>query len=143
MPIYHDSRQGIQANNVWNGEIRFRCPWANPMWQDYVLQVFDLTQPADVGPPVKSHADATHEFHLWACDPDVPLNRGAPEADRKSRFLTPQNMAYQFKAKSNEEAWSRVNTLVYLCMTGNLSPDTDWRSAWDEHMIDGWTLVRA
>lgn len=121
----------IQPNGIWAGTILFRCPWAHPLWSDYALLVYDLTSPAkDLAAPSKRDPSATHEFMLYALDPERPVDFAAPITAGSYSPLQPANYGYQFHAHSNSAAWARVKGLVDDCLSGMLSPDTDWRSAW-------------
>ena len=142
--MQRDSLQGAGEGKPWNGFIRFQCPWAHPLWSDYVLTVCDLT--TDTGsPPIKYMSDATHEVLVWACDPHYPIDfTHTPAAGEPlgTKFLRPANHGYQFKAESNEAAWARVNALVDAIEARTLSPDTDFTQLWDVHFKDGATLKK-
>jgi hypothetical protein len=135
--IEHES---VQANGIWAGVILFRCPWAHPLWSDYVLSVCDLDSPGKK-PPIKRDPTATHELLLYALDPEYPVDFSAP-ITRRYQPLQPANHGYQFRAGSNQAAWSRAKALVDDCLSRRLSPDTDYRSMWDARMADGWSLLK-
>ena len=128
---------------LWGGVIGFQCPWAHPVWSEYLLLVYDLDSPAISGKlSIKYDPAATHELVLHAVNPSTKIDF------RKSLFtqqdsvgrLTPANHGYQFKAENNDAAWKRVRTLVDACFNFELSPDSDFSRDWDSRMIDGWSL---
>lgn len=141
---------GVQANGIWCGAIGFDCPWAHPVWSQYLLFVFDITSAGKAyenykpNMPIKYNPNATHEFHLYALAPDaenkIDFDRNLFE-QRSLQPLTPTNVAYQFKAKNDDYAWGRVNECVNLIFEKKLSPDTDFRPQWAELFKDGWTLI--
>ncbi len=135
--------EGLQSNGVWGGLIVFSCPWAHPVWSEYFLTVVDLTTPLEgAGAAFLKDPKATHEFLLFAVNPKSPVDFDEPaDLEKLPPNLIPANHGYQFTARSNDAAWARVNALVDDCMARMLSPDTDWRSAWDARMADGWTLL--
>jgi hypothetical protein len=137
----------FQDNGIWAGTIGFQCPWAHPIWSEYLLFVYDFAKPLDGKQPKKLNEAATHEFMLYAVAPETPIDFDKPLFEqRKLSPLTPPNHGYQFTAASNDEAWDRVNALVDECYKELspgvfvLNPDTDYRRSWDNRMVDGWTL---
>ncbi len=151
MGNYRVKRRGdsqVQDNGIWAGTIGFQCPWAHPVWSEYLLLAYDITTPAPVGhETIKRNPSATHEFILCALDPATPLDFGKSMFEQRTVTpLTPPNHGYQFVAESNDAAWARVNELVDACYREvtpgvfALNPDTDFRRQWDRIMADGWTL---
>lgn len=140
----------IQPDGIWTGAIGFQCPWAHPVWSEYLLLVYDLAGPDRMGKPaMKLNPAATHEFVLSAIAPDTPIDFDKSIYDQKTLSpLTPANCGYQFKAESNDAAWTRVNELIDACFREvtpgiyALNPDSDFRSQWDHKMQDGWTLLQ-
>jgi hypothetical protein len=138
-------RRGDMRTNdvtgVWGGAIGFQCPWAHPVWSEYVLQVYDLLpHKSGESPMVKYHPDATHEFVLNALKQEVRIDFKKSLFDQELVMLMPINHGYQFKADNNGSAWERVKGLVDACEKLELSPDSDFVMDWDNRMIDGWTM---
>lgn len=123
----------------WGAQWLISAPWAHPLWSQYYATLADLT--TDTGIPPKLYREGvTHEFLLYACNPEMPLQK---LGDLKPRgLLTPANLAYQFKAGSDDEALGRISFLLNLIIAGQLSPDTDYRErTWDPHFAeDGVSL---
>lgn len=120
------------------------APWAHPIWSQYQLVLYDLTSPsAEHGEPKILLPGATHEFMLWALDPDKPIKRDTqPELGKLVR-LQPPNYAYQFKAESDAAAEARLQRLVDRIAAREVSPDTDFRSFWNSHLFsDAYPLVQ-
>jgi hypothetical protein len=117
------------------------CPGDNLAWSQYIMVAFDLTS-ITVRPPIIHLPGATHEVQVWAVNPDFPLPEKFDEGSSYGRMLLhPMNMGYQFIAPSNEAAHSRLRDVAHAVATGILSPDTDYRSAWDIMFSDGETLL--
>lgn len=134
-----DPQPGAPFNACWV----INAPWAHPLWPQYALCLYDLT--TDLGEdnaPVVHQAGATHEFMLFALDPDAPQKRG--ERPAKLQRLEPANLGFQFKADSDQVAVERLQGVVDRIVAGKVSPDTDFRSMWNEYLFsDAYPLHRA
>jgi hypothetical protein len=117
------------------------APWAHPLWNQYLVMLYDLTSEHPDGPPKLYLPDATHEFAVHALDPDFPVAKDAPLASSELRTLMPPNYCYQFKAESDEAAQARVQMIVDGIVAQHLSPDTDFRSLWNKLLADAYPLV--
>lgn len=104
---------------------------AHPMWHSYIVLPIHLRRyEGDPGPPQINVAGATHEFQLYALNPEHPR---APAIRGKAfpRLLTPGQFAAQFIADSDAAAAERIRLeVVQAVLNGELSPDTDDRRAW-------------
>lgn len=108
--------------------------WAHPVWHSYVVFLYDLTTEIPGLPtPAIYKEGVTHELMVYALDPAQPI-------DPPIHILQPANHGYQFAADSNEAATARVVSILELIETMRLSPDTDFRSAWDTLFLDGVSL---
>ena len=108
------------------------APWAHPVWDNYVVLLYDLT--TDTGSAPAIHREGmTHELMVFALDPSKPI-------DPPSHMLRPANHGYQFKADSDEAATERVVNLLEEIEVKHLSPDTDFRTMWDVRFPDGVSL---
>jgi hypothetical protein len=124
------------------------APWAHPVWHNYAIFLYDLTTEIPNQPrPVKYLHGATHEFLIYAIDPDyTPLMFGkipldGPEPPKvEIRVLQPANHGYQFIADSNERAEERLQRIVDYILAGEVSPDSDFTWQWDKLFEDGVTL---
>jgi hypothetical protein len=151
MGNYKVSRRGDTSSGeggIWTGAIGFQCPWAHPVWSEYLLLIYDLNTEMPNGKKAHKHNEAaTHEFVLFSLAPETRINFDVNLYEQKSLSpLTPFNHGYQFVAESNEAAWDRVNSLIDACYRevtrGRyvLNPDSDYRADWDKRMEDGWSL---
>lgn len=117
--------------------------WAHPLWHQYQLLLYDLTTPT-IKPPKIYLAGATHEMMLYALDPEHPISRGSTPAPNEIYRLSPANYGYQFKAKSNDDAGERMQAVVDGIVSRQISPDTDWRSFWNNGLFpDAEPLVNS
>ena len=116
-------------------------PDAHPHWDDYVIFLVDLT--TDVGKPAELFKPGmTHQIDVWSVNPDkdvhnLELVNAIVERNLFSYLLSPQNHCYQFKAKDHSQAFQRIDELAKLIDSHQLSPDTDFRSYWNELFKDG------
>ena len=138
-PTLFDSYPAREGQAFGAGWI-ITAPWAHPFWSQYVISLTDLTTPMEIGPPLLYMPGATHEFVLEALDPELPVTEFKIMNQPRLRRLSPPNFAYQFKAASDAAATARIQALVDLIDAGKLSPDTDWRRAWDSQFEDGVSL---
>lgn len=116
--------------------------WAHPVWSQYALALYDLTTPTDQ--PAVIHLDgATHELLLVALDPARPATSAQSMVEGgQVQALSPPNHGYQFKAESDAAAVSRLQRIVDEIEAQRLSPDSDFRAAWDAMFRDAHSLRR-
>lgn len=113
--------------------------WAHPIWHSYLIFLIHLREHPTLGMPKINMAGATHEFWLWASDPDHP--RGPAiigEAD--PRKLLPMNFGSQIRSTSDESAIRLMELAIKDVCDGRLSRDTDYFGLWIERFGD--SLVR-
>jgi hypothetical protein len=114
------------------------CPGAHPLWHSYVMFVFDLAPKPGLTDSVFYLPDATHEFHIWALDPDKPRQPIVNAGEWIGRVLQPMNFAAQVRM-SQLEIEAKLVTSVADVIHGRMSPDTDytrdWARAWGDNML--------
>lgn len=124
------------------------APWAHPVWNQYLVTLYDLTTPTEHGAPTIYLEGATHEFIVYSLDPGqrfdaVPAFDNDAEIMRMSKaMLEPGNHGYQIVADDDAAATSRIEKVVAAIAEGRLSPDTDFRTTWDALFADGASLRR-
>jgi hypothetical protein len=139
----HAWRQDHPEADVFFVEWIINAPSAHPIWSQYALVLYDLTSPHPAGQPTIYQDGATHEFLLWALDPDHPIATDATIKVEALHLLEPANYGYQFQAASNEAAQARVQEAVDAIVAGWVSPDTDFRQLWNQPLFaDAYPLVR-
>ncbi len=112
-------------------------PWAHPIWSQYFVTLCDLTTPVGK-PPMIARPGMTHEVLVWAVAPDKPVTKWADRPD--GCLLQPANHGYQFKSDTDEAARDRIAGYIAEIDAQRLSPDTDYRSVWNELFKDGVSL---
>ncbi|MCJ2067786.1 hypothetical protein MKK75_03015 [Methylobacterium sp. J-030] len=118
------------------------APWAHPAWSQYALALYDLTTPSDPAPNIYLDG-ATHELLLVALDPSYPATTTRDMVEgRQLHPLSPPNHGYQFKAESDAAAVRRLQQIVDDIEGRCLSPDSDFRAAWDALFRDAHSLRR-
>jgi hypothetical protein len=121
------------------GEWIVETPFAHCFWHSYWFSVANLAAFVARGhaPLHRYVEDATHEFVVFALDPDT--KRAPVLTGEMPKLLTPANFAAQFKAENDATAMSRVEGAIHLCLTGEISPDTDqsrqWQALFGDAMI--------
>lgn len=120
-----------------------QAAWAHPLWNSYAGLLYDLTTPVKPE-PVRYRPGMTHEFVLFALDPEHPWPNPDPAMRMKGEglhYLEPPNMAYQFAAKDDDAAYARIDKLMTAIEERKMSPDTDFRTMmWDPLFKDGCSL---
>lgn len=109
--------------------------WAHPIWHSYTIAVIHLRNIPGMPPPHINLAGATHEFFLFALDPDKPREPAILGRERAA-IMTPANFGAQFISASDEDAITFVRAAIQDVIDGKLSPDTDHLSAWRERFGD-------
>jgi hypothetical protein len=101
------------------------APWAHPAWHSYLLALIHLRPLAGFDPPIMYLQGATHEFILYALDPDHPRS-----VDQQCHLLTPANFAAQIICENDTAARDRIKAAIQEICDGKLSPDTDYMRLW-------------
>ena len=142
----HTTRRERAHNLPFCAQWFVHAPWAHTTWQSYLLSLADLTTTRFVGlnnePSVLYKPGVTHELIVWAVDPRKHVITGPymEKWDFHRALLQPANHVYQFAAESDDIAWARVNAIAHSIEAARLSPDTDYRKAWDIVFQDGVSL---
>lgn len=104
------------------------APWAHPLWHSYAIAVCHLRDvPGQTRPAVIRREGATHEFMVYALDPDQPRT-----IDEPAHLLHPGNFVAQLVGMTDEDAVTFVRAICVEIADGRLNPDTDARSHWIE-----------
>jgi hypothetical protein len=107
--------------------------WAHPIWHSYMMALIHLRPTADLPKPQIRLPEATHEFFLWATDPDADREAViVGELDLKHIVLSPLNFGAQMKCDSDEAALCTIEYTIKDIVAGKLSPDTDHRACWEQ-----------
>ncbi|MCX5495773.1 hypothetical protein OSH11_13750 [Kaistia dalseonensis] len=103
--------------------------WAHPVWHSYLVGLVHLRPDPLVLQPILHRPDATHEFWLFALDPDKPR---APQisGEQRAAMLFPSNFGAQLACPSDAEAMKTIEAAINEIVRGTLSPDTDFRRDW-------------
>ena len=103
--------------------------WAHPLWHSYAIFLIHL-RPLAGGAPAKIHVDgATHEFILFALDPDGPRTP-AILGEEYARILRPANFAAQLVEADDDGARWTIEGIIDQIIMGQLNPDTDALRQW-------------
>lgn len=138
MKTVFPARAGVPFAACWLVD----AAWAHPFWNQYVVELCDLTTETSERPTVYAEG-MTHEVVVTAIQKEFPLRQDVPLSKQEIRRLTPPNHAYQFRAESDEAATWRIDALIDKIHAKQLSPDTDARRVWDHVFRDGVSLCRS
>lgn len=116
---------------MWVVEAQF----AHPLWHSYLFAMIHLRPVDGLPPPLLYRPDATHEFWIFAMDPEKP-RQPVIEGAAMPSMLHPKNFGAQLVAGTDAEAMQLVEAAVQDVVDGKISPDTDWFSVWVERFGD-------
>lgn len=82
-------------------------------------------------PAYKKYPDAQHELQVLAIHPDA-----LPDPDDTStwKYMMPPDVVEQFHGLNDEQTVQLATMLVAHVCKGLLSPDSDWRARWKQHV---------
>lgn len=104
-----------------------RCEWAHPMWEYWLVSSVHLRDVPDHRPATLQFPGATHEVLIAALNPDHPLPTGAGTA----RLLQPLDVVQHVTLDDDSQAVDLTKLVVEACCAGRMSPDSDFRRAWE------------
>lgn len=123
---------GERKRPAWDatlGACVLTLPWAHPLWSQYMVGVIHLRPIEGVPEASITRQGATHEFVIYAIDPDDRVEPGRDFETRAPRLLSPGNIVWQFTAPDDAAALRVYERLVTAMLERRLSPDTDFRQA--------------
>lgn len=108
------------------------CPGAHPFWSYWTVSLIHL-RPIEGGsrPAVKSYPHAEFELMVITIDPN---HQPDPDDSRSLHYLRPVDVSEQFHGITDAQAVELTKALVEHVCRGMLSPDSDWRARWREHI---------
>ena len=102
----------------------------HPFWSHWYVSLISLEDIPGVPSATKNYPEAAYEIMVIALDPNKPL----PDPDRIDEkppyMLTPPDGVYQFHGVNDDEAKEMVTGFVREIISGQLSPDQDFREVW-------------
>lgn len=126
-------------------------PGYHPAWAWWQVSVVHLRDIEGCPPAKKQYANAEYEFMIVAFNPA----RGTPDIDLievsvdwgnkgAHKFLFPLEVCKQFHGINDKQAAKICSAAISAIVNGYLSPDSDFRSAWNmsieetvKHMAEG------
>jgi len=112
------------------------CYGAHAFWNWWVVSIIHLHDVEGMPAAVKNYPEATHEFLILTINPESC----PPDPDNlEVAYLMPPDAALQFDGLTDEQAAKFVDEAVCAIVDGRISPDQDYRSAW-EQAIAHWVL---
>ncbi|MEA2497111.1 MAG: hypothetical protein QOJ29_5022 [Thermoleophilaceae bacterium] len=113
------------------------CPGAHILWSWWALVVVSVTDIEGFPPAHKQYPQAEYELICGALDPDAELpNPYSPIEVPKYRFMHPLDHVLQFHDVPGGDVGARELAMLFAsaCCKGMLSPDQDFRAAWQESL---------
>lgn len=115
------------------------APWMHPLWSYHVASLVHLRDHDGVLPAKLQAMNSTHEFLVFALDPDhEPVELVATQF----AYLRPASIAQQFARPNDAEALQVVERALGLVAAGRVSVDSDFRSVWWHLLTMGCGLVQ-
>jgi hypothetical protein len=113
------------------------APQAHPFWSYYFIGVVHLRDIPNTPPPNKHFSDAEYEFSIWSIDPEALPDLETPHF----KLLTPPDLLLQIERfnKDDNFAGSICEKMVDMIIEGRMSPDSDFRSAWEQFICSKFT----
>lgn len=126
-----------QFRAIWS----LKLPGSHPVWDEYMVCLYDLVVSNPQIPVTRYRPDVTHELMVVALAPDVRVDFGSSVFEQRKLIpLMGPNHGYQFKAEDDTAALHRVQVCVNSLLSGALSPDEDVSHVWDALFSDGVRL---
>lgn len=120
---------GLDGSAVVAGWI-LHAPTAHPFWSWYSACVIHLRGGPGLGPATKRAPEMTHELLVAALHPDhPPVIKGFDPTQLHP--LRPPNHVIQFTIDTDAQASQLLELAMRACVNGRISPDSDWRAAWE------------
>lgn len=125
-----DDERDIEHNSAVVASYVVEAPWAHPAWHSYWICLVHLRPLPDPKRETIFYLPmATHEFWLYALDPDADrdaiIATGAPFG-----ILKPINFSAQFIEATDLLAIGRIEAAIRDICAGTLTPDVDGRREW-------------
>lgn len=106
------------------------CPGAHPFWSYWWIMLVHLRPVEGAPPAVIATPGAQWEVICAAQNPEHP-EPNADDAKGTLRYLTPFDWVVQFgDVKDDTKAIEVVEAAVHAIMSGQTSPDSDFRRYW-------------
>ncbi len=104
------------------------APGHHAAWDKWVMYVIHLRDLPGMKPAHKRYPEAAYEFVIAALEPGnpVPYDGEAPLA-----WMTPIDAVIQFHKVDDAGAARLLSLAVDAIVRGDLSPDSDYRRAWE------------
>lgn len=104
------------------------APWAHLAWDKWLVSIIHLRDIPNVKEAKKKYPEAEYELMVAALDPQHPIDLDNP----RWIFLQPVDLVEQFHGVDDAVAVHIIELLVDRVVAGVLSPDSDYRRAWQE-----------
>lgn len=103
------------------------CPGAHLMWSYWHVGLVHLRDLPGVKPAKKTYKEAEHELFVFAINPEA----GDVDPDAGPwPHLEPFDHVVQFHGVNDVQAVHVIERMLSLVMSGEISPDQDYRQIW-------------
>lgn len=104
----------------------------HPAWHYWEVAVIHLRPIEGVPDASKQYSEAEHEFAIISLNPDFEPDPDDPET---LHYLRPIDLVYQCHGLTDQQAIRILDDMMIgSILVGRLSPDSDYRSAWEEFL---------
>lgn len=112
------------------GSWLLNIPGAHLLWEYWIVGVVHLRAIPGGRPAKKHYPEAEYEFIIASINPEA-CPKPDPESTIGYPCLTPVDVVYQFHGVNDRDALRIGELAIKAMVDGRISPDQDFRSAWD------------
>lgn len=119
-------------------------PGAHAFWAYWTLSIVSLRDFPGVPPANKRYPEAEYEFMIMAINPEACPNPDPDLVADGYPWLEPLDVVEQFHGISEMDCRRLAEGAVKTILSGKISPDQDYRSAWKaliagtvQHLVEG------
>ena len=98
----------------------------HPAWNQWIVACITLADSPGFPPAKRHYPEAEHEIDILSLNPEHPFIEG-----EELHWLTPPDLTCQFDGVTDAQATEVVEGMVRAILSGEASPDSDWRSWWE------------
>ena len=114
----------------------------HPFWNQWAVVCSTLAGECRGELAKKMDDSVTHEIVVMAIDPEFPVTFDWVEGGGGLHFLMPPDQVIQVTAENDAAARKLIEIPITMLENGQLSPDSDYRKAW-EIALGGKTFYKA
>lgn len=105
----------------------------HPAWSYWIVSAIHLREIPGTPPPTIAVPGATHELLIISLQspPSSPDRHPNPDDLESLHYLLPPDVSRQVAGLTDDQAARICDLMVVRILAGHMSPDSDFRSAWN------------